>query len=131
MPAGFTGCKPKAWCHRFELAFSQIRPNEKKESTIAFLKDAVTYYRSLGMKITGIMTNNGSGCCVKAFAKLCRQLRLKHIFTNTYRPQRTAEPSASSRLLCASPKGHKATFPFCGVTNKCPAYSSPSNRFRY
>jgi len=40
MPAGFTGCKPKAWCHRFELAFSQIRPDEKKESAIAFLKDA-------------------------------------------------------------------------------------------
>jgi hypothetical protein len=48
MPAGFTGCKPKAWCHRFELAFSQVRPDEKKESAIAFLKDAVTYYRSLG-----------------------------------------------------------------------------------
>src|SRR5215470_12918515 len=54
MPAGFTGCKPKAWCHRFELAFSQVRPDEKKESAIAFLKDAVTYYHSLGMKITGI-----------------------------------------------------------------------------
>jgi hypothetical protein len=52
MPAGFTGCKPKAWCYRFELAFSQVRPDEKKESAIAFLKDAVTYYRSLGMKIT-------------------------------------------------------------------------------
>jgi hypothetical protein len=28
-------------------------------------------------------------------------------------------------------KGHKATFPFCGVTNKCPAHFSPSNKFRY
>ena len=69
------------------LAFSQIRPDEKKESAIAFLKDTVTYYRSLGMKVTGIMTDNGSCYRAKAFAKMCRRLRLKHIFTRPYRPQ--------------------------------------------
>jgi transposase InsO family protein len=69
------------------LAFSQIRPDEKKESAIAFLKDTVTYYRSLGMKVTGIMTDNGSCYRAKAFAKRCRSLRLKHIFTKPYRPQ--------------------------------------------
>jgi transposase InsO family protein len=69
------------------LAFSQIRPDEKKESAIAFLKDTVTYYRSLGIKITGIMTDNGSCYRAKAFAKMCTRLRLKHIFTKPYRPQ--------------------------------------------
>jgi transposase InsO family protein len=69
------------------LAFSQIRPDEKKESAIAFLEDAVTYYRSLGIKITGIMTDNGSCYRAKAFAKLCKRLHLKHIFTRPYRPQ--------------------------------------------
>lgn len=42
------------------LAFSQIRWDQKKESAIAFLKEAVTYYRSLGMKVTGDMTDNGA-----------------------------------------------------------------------
>jgi transposase InsO family protein len=69
------------------LAFSQIRPDEKKESAIAFLEDAVTYYRSLGIKITGIMTDNGSCYRAKAFAKVCKRLHLKHIFTRPYRPQ--------------------------------------------
>jgi transposase InsO family protein len=69
------------------LAFSQIRPDEKKESAIAFLKDTVTYYRSLGIKISGIMTDNGSCYRAKAFAKTCGRLRLKHIFTKPYRPQ--------------------------------------------
>ncbi len=27
--------------------------------------------------------------------------------------------------------GGKATFAICGATNRCPAYSSPSGRFRY
>ncbi|UGY00441.1 IS481 family transposase [Bradyrhizobium quebecense] len=69
------------------LAFSQIRRDQKKESAIAFLKEAVTYYGSLGMKVTGIMTDNGSCYRAKAFARACRKLGLKHIFTKPYRPQ--------------------------------------------
>jgi transposase InsO family protein len=69
------------------LAFSQIRRDQKKESAIAFLKEAVTYYRSLGMKVAGIMTDNGSCYRAKAFARACRKLGLKHIFTRPYRPQ--------------------------------------------
>jgi transposase InsO family protein len=69
------------------LAFSQIRPDEKKESAIAFLEDTVTYYRSFGIKVTGIMTDNGSCYRAKAFAKMCTRLHLKHIFTKPYRPQ--------------------------------------------
>jgi transposase InsO family protein len=69
------------------LGFSQIRRDQKKESAIAFLKEAVTYYRSLGMKVTGIMTDNGSCYRAKAFARRCKKLGLKHIFTRPYRPQ--------------------------------------------
>jgi transposase InsO family protein len=69
------------------LAFTQIRRDQRKESAIAFLTDAVAYYRSLGMKVTGIMTDNGSCYRAKAFRKACRKLDLKHIFTRPYRPQ--------------------------------------------
>ncbi len=69
------------------LAFSQIRRDQRKESAIGFLNGAVTYYRSLGMKVTGIMTDNGSCYRAKAFAKACRKLHLEHIFTRPYRPQ--------------------------------------------
>jgi transposase InsO family protein len=69
------------------LAFSQIRRDQKKESAIAFLNEVVTYYRSLGIKVTGIMTDNGSCYRARAFAKACTKLGLKHIFTRPYRPQ--------------------------------------------
>ena len=69
------------------LAFSQIRRDQKKESAIAFLNEAVTYYRSLGIKVSGIMTDNGSCYRAKAFRKACSKLGLKHIFTKPYRPQ--------------------------------------------
>ncbi len=40
------------------IAFSQILPDEKKESAIAFLKAAVAYYASLGVTIARVMTDN-------------------------------------------------------------------------
>ena len=46
------------------LAFSQILPDEKKESAVAFLKAAVAYYASLGVTVARVMTDNGS--CYRA-----------------------------------------------------------------
>ena len=69
------------------VAFSQIMPNEKKESAIAFLKAALAYYKSLGVSVSRVMTDNGS--CYKAFAfrDTCRTLGLRHIRTRPYTPK--------------------------------------------
>jgi transposase InsO family protein len=69
------------------LAFSQIWLDEKKESAVAFLKAAVAYYNSLGIKVTGVMTDNGS--CYKSFEfrKACHSLGLKHLRTKPYTPK--------------------------------------------
>jgi transposase InsO family protein len=69
------------------LAFSQILPNEKKESAVAFLRAAVAYYRSLGVTVARVMTDNGSCYRSKAFAKACRNLNLRHIRTKPYTPK--------------------------------------------
>jgi transposase InsO family protein len=39
------------------------------------------------MKVTGIMTDNGSCYRAKAFLTACRKMGLEHIFTRPYRPQ--------------------------------------------
>lgn len=69
------------------LAFSQILPNEKKESAVAFLEAAIAYYAGLGVTVSRVMTDNGSCYRSKAFAKACRDLRLKHIRTRPYTPK--------------------------------------------
>ena len=69
------------------IAFSQILPNEKQESAVAFLKAAVTYYARIGVAITRVMTDNGSCYRSKAFAQACRDLGLKHIRTRPYTPK--------------------------------------------
>jgi len=69
------------------LAFSQILPDEKKGSAVAFLEAAVAYYRSLGVKVARVMTDNGS--CYKSFdfRDACRDLGLRHIRTRPYTPK--------------------------------------------
>jgi transposase InsO family protein len=69
------------------VAFSQILPDEKKASAVAFLKAAVAYYASLGVRLARVMTDNGP--CYKAFdfRGACRDLGLKHIRTKPYTPK--------------------------------------------
>jgi transposase InsO family protein len=69
------------------VAFSSVMKDERKESAIAFLKAAVAYYASLGVKIERVMTDNGSCYRSKAFARACKQLSLRHIFTKPYTPK--------------------------------------------
>src|SRR6185312_14779655 len=69
------------------VAFSQILPDEKKESAVAFLKATVAYYANLGVTITRVMTDNGSCFRSKAFRCACRDLGLKHIRTKPYTPK--------------------------------------------
>ena len=90
------------------MAFSQILPDEKKESAVAFLKATVAYYANLGVTITRVMTDNGSCYRSKAFRSACRDLGLKHIRTKPYTPKTTDEVeqplSAASVLFCCCPR---------------------------
>lgn len=69
------------------VAFVEIMPDEKKASAVAFLQAAVAYYRSLGVVVARVMTDNGS--CYKSFAfrDACRELGLRHIRTKAYTPK--------------------------------------------
>lgn len=69
------------------IAFTGIFPDEKAVSAIQFLKAAVAYYRSLGVTVTRVMTDNGSCYKAKDFAKTCKTLGLKHIRTRPYTPK--------------------------------------------
>ena len=69
------------------IAFAKIMPDERKRSAVAFLKAALAYYASLGVKVERVMTDNGS--CYKSFAfrRACKRLGLRHIRTKPYTPR--------------------------------------------
>jgi transposase InsO family protein len=69
------------------VVFSEIRPDQTTDSAVAFLKAAVAYYKTLGVTVTRVMTDNG-GCYLGfAFRDACRELGLKHIRTRPYTPK--------------------------------------------
>jgi transposase InsO family protein len=69
------------------VAFAKIMPSEKRRSAIAFLKEAVAYYDSLGVKVERVMTDNGPCYQSFAFRRACKRFEIKHIRTKPYTPR--------------------------------------------
>ena len=69
------------------LGFTDVYPDECHASAIQFLENTVAYFRSLGVQVKRVLTDNGSAFRSKLFALACRRLHLKHCFTRPYRPQ--------------------------------------------
>ncbi len=69
------------------VSFSRILADEKAESATAYLKAVVAYYRTLGVKVVRVMTDNGSCYRSKAFARACEDLKIKHVRTKSYTPK--------------------------------------------
>ena len=67
--------------------FVQIHVDERKDSAVTFLQNAVAHYAALGVRIERLLTDNGSAYRSRLFAKTCQALGIKHSFTRPYRPQ--------------------------------------------
>jgi Integrase core domain len=107
------------------VAFSQILPDEKKESAVAFLKATVAYYANLGVTITRVMTDNGS-CfpMAPAFAPRPSALPAAISVSSTsgpspIRPRQTARLSALSRPPCANGPTLRPTPPRTTAPLRC------------
>jgi len=69
------------------VAFTAMHPNERTESAVQFLREAVAYYNRLGVSIKRLLTDNGAAFRSKPFRAACEELGIQHKFTRAYRPQ--------------------------------------------
>ena len=69
------------------IAFTALLPDEKAASSSAFLRQAVAYFASLGIRVRRVMTDNGPCFYAHHFAHACRDLALRHIRTRIYTPR--------------------------------------------
>ena len=69
------------------IAFTQLYPDERQQSAVAFLRAAVAYFAGLGVPIRRLITDNGAAFHSRAFVALCRALGIQQKFTRAYRPQ--------------------------------------------
>ena len=65
----------------------QLWPGEKAASAWRALIAVVRYFRSLGVRIERILTDNGPCYRSRLFARCCRRLSIRHRFTRLYSPQ--------------------------------------------
>jgi transposase InsO family protein len=69
------------------IAFTQVLPAEDGNCATAFLRDALAYYRTLGMRIERVITDNAKVFGAKAFIALCEANGIERRRTRVYRPQ--------------------------------------------
>ena len=82
------------WEHLFvavddhsRVGFTDVYPDERKESATQFLINCVAYFLSLGVSVRRVMTDNGPTFRSKAFAAACTELGIRHVFTRFYTPK--------------------------------------------
>ncbi len=69
------------------LAYTELLPDEKKDSAIAFLDRALAWFARLGVGVERVMTDNGSAYRSHAFRGRLKELGIRHIRTRPYTPK--------------------------------------------
>jgi transposase InsO family protein len=69
------------------LAFTQMLPDQKAPTTIAFLRDAVEFFARYGITVRALLTDNGSSYRSHQFRRACQHMGLQHRRTRPYSPQ--------------------------------------------
>jgi transposase InsO family protein len=81
------------------LAFVEVLANERASTAIAFLGACLRFYRSHGIEVERVMTDNGSAYVSAVFAIACRGLGIKHSRTRPYRPQTNGKAERFIRTM--------------------------------
>src|SRR5271156_793872 len=69
------------------MAFTQMLPDQKAETTIGFLHSAVDFFARHGIGVRALLTDIGSCYRSGQFRIACQQMQLKHRRTRPYSPQ--------------------------------------------
>lgn len=69
------------------LVYCEILDSETQAAAVGFLLRANRWFASEGIRVQRLLTDNGSCFRGRRYARFCRRLRLRHIFTRPYRPQ--------------------------------------------
>jgi transposase InsO family protein len=83
------------------LAYVKVLADEKAPTAAGFLRRAVAFYRSRGIHVHRLMTDNGGAYVSVIHAIACRALRIRHIRTRPYRPRTNGKAERFIKTLLA------------------------------
>ncbi len=81
------------------LAYVEVLGDEKARTCVAFLRRAVAFYRSHGVKVERLMTDNGGAYRSTVHALACKALKIRHLRTRPYRPRTNGKAERFIRTM--------------------------------
>ena len=69
------------------LAYVEVLADEKGPTAAGFLRRAVAWFRSMGVTVERVMSDNGACYRSRIHAITCRELGIRQLFTRPYRPR--------------------------------------------
>jgi transposase InsO family protein len=81
------------------LAYTEVLPDERKETATAFLARAHAWYAAAGITIERVISDNGSCYMSKDWARLCAALGITRKRTRPYHPQTNGKVERFHRTL--------------------------------
>ncbi|WP_171901421.1 integrase core domain-containing protein [Stappia indica] len=82
-----------------KLAYVDVLPDERRQSTTGFLICALRWFRARGIRGKRVMTDKGSGYVAKLFHKALRMLGIRHIRTRPYTPRTNGKADRFIQIL--------------------------------
>lgn len=81
------------------LAYVEVLENEKAPSCVGFLRRAVYFFDSYGVRVQRVMTDNGSAYRSTMHSLACRRLGIRHLRTRPYRPRTNGKAERFIRTM--------------------------------
>jgi len=69
------------------LAYVEVLADEKGPTAAGFLRRAAEWFKDMGITVERVLSDNGACYRSKAHAEACRELGMRHLFTQPYRPR--------------------------------------------
>jgi transposase InsO family protein len=81
------------------LAYAEVLGDEKAVTAVAFLRRALAHFRSYGISVERVLTDNGSPYRSTVHAIACRALGVRHLRTRPHRPQTNGKAERFIRTM--------------------------------
>jgi transposase InsO family protein len=69
------------------LAYAEVLGDEKGATAASFLERAVAWFRSMGITVERVLSDNGACYRSRLHSQACAELGMRHLFTRPYRPR--------------------------------------------
>jgi transposase InsO family protein len=81
------------------MAYVELLPDERPETSVAFLWRALGFFSAHGVTVERLMTDNGNPYRSRLHALACRELGIRHLRTEAYRPRTNGKAERFIRTL--------------------------------